>query len=407
MTMQPPQFGVKLPGLTTETPGNILYGVTPDDKVIPIKVSDNGTLDVGVTLAGDVEIGAVELKDGSSDTRVTVKTDGSDNAVVVTANVLPLPTGAATEATLSDIETNQTDGTQQTQIVDSFGDIVGSTSNSLDTNLQYVGGAALNLGQQLSVASVPVVIASDQSPVPVTLSGISVGVVSVLAASASGVTVNGTVSVDNFPDTQKVLAASISGLTINGTVSATQSGSWDINDITGTISLPTNAAQEAGGHLESIDSKLNTLGQKGLTNSVPVVLASDQSTIPVDVTDRVARELGRILASDFVFTTESYVTTDTLATTRPINGDLNTRHYLTKQVVLLNTGTKNAEVDVSGSVDNGVAFDVVLVSSATINSGNKLIVTDSSALTHIRVQAKSKNPGNPTTIVSKAYGLGN
>lgn len=71
-------------------------------------------------------------------------------------------------------------------------------------------------------------------------------------------------------------------------VSAAQSGTWNINDITGTVSLPTNAAQESGGNLDSInsslssiDGKLNSLGQKTMTGSVPVVIASDQSPIPV------------------------------------------------------------------------------------------------------------------------------
>lgn len=44
-----------------------------------------------------------------------------------------------------------------------------------------------------------------------------------------------------------------------------------------------NPAQEDG-HLATIDSKLNTLGQKASSASVPVVLASDQSTIPTNLT---------------------------------------------------------------------------------------------------------------------------
>lgn len=64
-------------------------------------------------------------------------------------------------------------------------------------------------------------------------------------------------------------------------ISAVQSGTWNINNISGTVSLPTNAAQEAGGHLASIDSKLSTLGQKPSASSVPVVLALDQTVIPV------------------------------------------------------------------------------------------------------------------------------
>lgn len=46
--------------------------------------------------------------------------------------------------------------------------------------------------------------------------------------------------------------------------------------------VSTSALQTAGNaSLSSIDSKLNSLGQKAMTASVPVVIASDQSTIPV------------------------------------------------------------------------------------------------------------------------------
>ena len=62
--------------------------------------------------------------------------------------------------------------------------------------------------------------------------------------------------------------------------SVSQSGTWNINNISGTVSLPTNAAQESGGHLASIDAKFNSLGQKTMANSTPVAIASDQSAIP-------------------------------------------------------------------------------------------------------------------------------
>lgn len=69
------------------------------------------------------------------------------------------------------------------------------------------------------------------------------------------------------------------------TVSATQDGTWNINNITGTVSLPTGAstlaAQNTGNaSLSSIDGKLNSLGQKTMAASVPVVIASDQSAVP-------------------------------------------------------------------------------------------------------------------------------
>ena len=72
--------------------------------------STGGALDVNVSSgnvtlnATDIEIGAVELKNGTDDTRATVtaanalKIDGSSVTQPVSAASLPLPTGAATSA---------------------------------------------------------------------------------------------------------------------------------------------------------------------------------------------------------------------------------------------------------------------------------------------------------------------
>jgi len=62
-----------------------------------MKLNEDGSIDVTL-LNGDIEIGAVEIKDGESDIRQKVKTDGVDNAAVVTQNSQPLPDGAATSA---------------------------------------------------------------------------------------------------------------------------------------------------------------------------------------------------------------------------------------------------------------------------------------------------------------------
>lgn len=72
---------------------------------------------------------------------------------------------------------------------------------------------------------------------------------------------------------------------ISGTVAATQSGTWNINNISGTITLPTGAATETTLATllttSAFQARINTLGQKTMANSTPVVLASDQSAIPV------------------------------------------------------------------------------------------------------------------------------
>lgn len=65
---------------------------------------------------------------------------------------------------------------------------------------------------------------------------------------------------------------------VTGTVSATQSGTWNINNISGTISIPTGASTSA---LQTqISNQLPaSLGSKTSTASLSVVLASDQVAI--------------------------------------------------------------------------------------------------------------------------------
>lgn len=69
-------------------------------------------------------------------------------------------------------------------------------------------------------------------------------------------------------------------------IAATQSGTWNINNISGTVSLPTGASTAAGqatgnASLSSIDGKTPALGQALMAASVPVAIASNQSAIPV------------------------------------------------------------------------------------------------------------------------------
>ena len=80
---------------------------------------------------------------------------------------------------------------------------------------------------------------------------------------------------------QKLMTASLA-VTIASDQSAlavSQSGTWNITNITGTVSLPTGAATEATSL--AISGKLPaTLGQKAMVNSLAVTLSNDQSAIP-------------------------------------------------------------------------------------------------------------------------------
>ena len=67
------------------------------------------------------------------------------------------------------------------------------------------------------------------------------------------------------------------GSIANTSFAATQSGTWNVTNISGTVSLPTGAATEST--LSALSAKFSALGQATMAASVPVVLASNHSDI--------------------------------------------------------------------------------------------------------------------------------
>ena len=109
-------------------------------------------------------------------------------------------------------------------------------SGSLITAIGDITGV---VGQNTMANSLPVVIASDQTAVPVSDNGGSI--------------------------------------TVDGTVAATQSGTWNINNITGTVTLPTGAATESTlaakateSTLQSIDGKITACNTNSVTIGAPL-----------------------------------------------------------------------------------------------------------------------------------------
>lgn len=63
----PPEYGVPLSAdeLKSTIPTSILYGVTPSNEFIPIKIASDGTLDTNATFTGTITIGEVGVDDQS------------------------------------------------------------------------------------------------------------------------------------------------------------------------------------------------------------------------------------------------------------------------------------------------------------------------------------------------------
>jgi len=177
-------------------------------------------------------------------------------------------------------------------------------------NGAWLGSTAPTVGSKTSANSIPVVIASDQGTITVsgtvTATNPSVGT-NASAIPTSSTQVGGSdgtnlqaarvFDVDSGAGTQYVLGTILRKSASGGSVEAGTSTDPLRTDPTGTttqpvsaisLPLPTGAATETtlGTRLAdaTFTNRINTLGQKTMANSTPVVISSDQSAIPVSGT---------------------------------------------------------------------------------------------------------------------------
>ena len=92
MSVSEPLYGVELTNqeLTPAIPSSVLYGVTPNNKFIPINIDDQGRLGLasGITVSGDITIGDVVIKGVDPDNSnaqqdIAVKNLGAGNGFAV------------------------------------------------------------------------------------------------------------------------------------------------------------------------------------------------------------------------------------------------------------------------------------------------------------------------------------
>jgi hypothetical protein len=196
---------------------------------LPVAIaSDQTALTVSVSSSALPTGAATEATLSTLNGKVTACNTG---AVVVSSSALP--TGAATQATLSTVSSTLTQANVYQASMDSYlyaidyniqniiATVAGQTTGN--NSLSSIDTKTPALGQATMANSSPVVIASNQTAVPVSASS---------------------------------------------------------------LPLPTGAATSANqttanSSLSSIDGKLNSLGQKAMTASMPVVIASDQGAIPI------------------------------------------------------------------------------------------------------------------------------
>lgn len=265
----------------------------------------------GVSLRKGASGGSVEA--GTSTDPLRVDPTGTTTQPI-SAVSLPLPTGAATEATLA---TRLADATftarintlgQKTManstpvvlssdqsaipITDNGGSLTIDTpqlpaalvGGRLDINVgSWLGSTAPTVGQKTSANSLPVVVASDQSAIPVS------GTVTANIGTTGGLALDATLT----GGTQKaIVRGGAKGATVAADVTSTAEGAdhqaLDVQIYSGGVAKDptqiralTNADVISTEVTKWIGSTAPTVGQKAMASSLPVVVSSDQSTIPV------------------------------------------------------------------------------------------------------------------------------
>lgn len=252
---------------------------------VTVDVRDGGV--VGVTQSGPFTVAATQ-----SGTWTVRNQDGTGNAL---ASSTTAPAG--TEQAL--IVRNIPSGTQTVSgSVTASGTVTAnqgtpnSTANRWPTQLTD----GTDLAQVSAGGALLVDGSATTQPVSgtVSLSGTSAVNVSQVGGNAvttgSGAAGTGTQRVILATD-QPVIPISDNGgsITVDGTVAATQSGTWNITNVSGTVSLPTGASTSAlqttgNTSLGNLDTKTPALGQTTMAGSSPVVIASNQSAVPVSGT---------------------------------------------------------------------------------------------------------------------------
>jgi hypothetical protein len=208
-----------------------------------------------------------------------------------------------------------------------------------------------SLGQKVMASSLPVVLSSDQSSIPVTgaffqatqpVSAVNLDIRDLIFA-ADKVDVSGSTSVG-----------------VTGPLTDAQLRASAVPISAAALPLPTGAATEATLATRlaeaTFTTRINTLGQKVAASSTPVVLASDQSSIPV---------------------TGPLTDTQLRATPVPISGTINTKTDLTPSA--------------PSAVSVGVASALALAANAN-RKGLKLINTSNAII--------SLGLGNPAVLNS-------
>lgn len=230
---------------------NILGEVTSIDAATTKVDTDD------VTVTNVAGAGAVNIQDGG-------------NSITVDATSLPLPTGASTETTLAALlaELQDKADLSETQPISAV-ILPLPTGAATETTLATIESKDFSTENTSAAILADLALKADLSETqPVSNASLP------LPAGASTEATLSSIDGKDF-STQTTSAAILTELALKADLTETQPVS------AASLPLPTGAATETT--TNSINTKTPALSQSTMANSVPVAIASDQSTIPVQV----------------------------------------------------------------------------------------------------------------------------
>jgi len=257
------------------------------------------------------------------------------------------------------------DGTGGTQPVSGTVTVLQGTTPWTD-NITQVGGSAISLGQKTMANSFPVTISSDQTAFPVTANAGTNLNTSALALETTLQTVNTSVTglqVAQGSTTAGQLGPLTQGAvtTANPTYTTGQTAPLSLTT-TGALRVDTGSAATGAVNIVQVGGSTITLSQKAASGSFPVVLASDQSSIPTSPGGLSAVNRVRNDYTSTPVTTSAYV--QLLASTSAAVKQLFIFDS-SGQTLVLATGGSGSEVDQMYIVPGGNGIVPLAIASST------------------------------------------
>lgn len=305
---------------------------------------------------------------------------GSNNDVTVTSGTISLPSGASTAALQTSSEAILTTIDADTSALALVDFATEATLSAQSAKLPA------SLGSKLSAASFSTVLASDHADISIDDGGNSI--------------------------------------TVDGTIAATQSGTWNINNISGTISLPTGAATSAlqttgNAILTTIDADTSTLAAVDFATQTTLAAINAKLVSGTDIGDVTINNGAGISAVNIQDGGNTITVDGTIAATQSGTWNINNvsgtvslptgaATETTLASILADTASMDTNLGTVAGAVSGSEMQVDIVAALPTGSNTIGAVTQASGPWEVDgdIAHDAADSGNPLKIGGKALTIG-